>query len=65
MSDIISELKAKCDYCSPCPGCRKIKRMYSHNKLDLDIVDVVDQMHEDTLDWAMDQVQRTLAKGKR
>ena len=34
------------------------KRMYG--KLDQDINDVVDNMPEDKLDWAMQQVERTL-----
>ena len=38
------------------------KRMYSHENLDLDINTVVDSMPEDKLDWAMQQVQRTLDK---
>ena len=38
------------------------KRMYSHNNLDLPINEVVDKMPEDKLDWAMQQVSRTLKK---
>jgi hypothetical protein len=38
------------------------KRMYSHGNLDLDIDQVVDNMPEEKLDWAMQQVQRTLGK---
>jgi hypothetical protein len=38
------------------------KRMYSHRNLDKPIADVVDAMPEDKLDWAMQQVERTLAK---
>lgn len=37
------------------------KRMYSHNDLGKDINQVVDDMPEDKLDWAMLQVQRSLA----
>lgn len=38
------------------------KRMYSHKDLTLDIEDVVDLIPEDKLDWAMQQVQRSLDK---
>lgn len=38
------------------------KRMYSHENLDADINDVVDSVPEDKLDWAMQQVQRSLDK---
>lgn len=38
------------------------KRMYSHDNLELSIDDVVDNMPEAKLDWAMKQVERTLAK---
>lgn len=38
------------------------KRMYSHNNPDADINDVVDGMPEEKLDWAMQQIQRTLEK---
>lgn len=38
------------------------KRMYSYKKLDADINDVVDAMPENKLDWAMEQVQRSLGK---
>ncbi len=38
------------------------KRMYSHKKLEANINDVVDAMPEDKLDWAMQQVQRSLDK---
>lgn len=38
------------------------KRMYSHEDLSRDINDVVDFMPEEKLDWAMQQVQRTLDK---
>lgn len=37
------------------------KRMYSKGK-DLSINDVVNQMDEDKLDWAMKQVKRSLEK---
>lgn len=38
------------------------KRMYSHDDLEADINDVVDSMPEDKLDWAMQQVERSLQK---
>lgn len=40
------------------------KRMYSHNDLDKDIRDVVNNMSEDKLDWAMQQVERTIINNK-
>ena len=40
------------------------KRMYSHNNLNANISDVVDAMTEDKLDWAMDQIRRTIQKNK-
>ncbi len=36
------------------------KRMYSPENLDWDINKVVDEMPADRLDWAMQQVQRTV-----
>lgn len=41
------------------------KRMYAHANLELSIDEVVDQVEDDRLDWAMEQVQRTLDKHKR
>jgi hypothetical protein len=38
------------------------KQMYSHGNLEMDINDVIDKMDDDKLDWAMQQVQRTLAE---
>jgi hypothetical protein len=38
------------------------KRMYSHNDPTLPIEEVVNNMDESNLDWAMQQVQRTLDK---
>jgi len=38
------------------------KRMYSHKNLEASINDVVDAMPEDKLDWAMQQVERSLTK---
>lgn len=37
------------------------KRMYSHKNLDLDLNAIVDRMPEEKLDWAMQQVDYTLA----
>ena len=36
------------------------KRMYSHNDLEVSIESIVASMPEEKLDWAMQQVQRTL-----
>jgi len=36
------------------------KQMYSHKNLDAEINAVVDAMPEDKLDWAMQQVQRSI-----
>lgn len=36
------------------------KRMYSHKDLKANINDVVDKIPEDKLDWAMQQVDRSL-----
>lgn len=38
------------------------KRMYSHENLEADINDVVDDMPDDKLTHALSQVERTLAK---
>lgn len=38
------------------------KKIYSHKNLDAAINGVVDAMPEDKLDWAMQQVQRSLNK---
>ena len=38
------------------------KRMYSPQNLDKDINKVVDDMPEEKLDWALSQVQKTVAK---
>ena len=49
-----------------CPESQQFifKRMYSHLNLDLDINEVVNKMSEDKLDWAMQQVQRSVDKNK-
>ena len=41
----------------------KFKRMYSHDNLDMSISEVVANMPDDKLDWAMQQVMNTQAKG--
>ena len=38
------------------------KRMYSHDKPKLPMEEVINEMDEDKLDWAMVQVQRILDK---
>jgi hypothetical protein len=38
------------------------KKMYSPNNLDLNIFKIVDNMSEEKLDWAIQQVERTLEK---
>lgn len=38
------------------------KRMYANGNLEMGINKVIDSMPEDKLDWAMQQVERTLAK---
>lgn len=38
------------------------KRMYAGGDLEMPIDDVVDKMDAEKLDWAMQQVDRTLAK---
>ena len=40
----------------------KFKRLYANGSLGLSVNDVVDLMEADKLDWAMQQVQRTLDK---
>lgn len=40
----------------------KFKRMYSPESLDAPISDVVDWMPEDKLDWAMQQVEYSIAR---
>ena len=36
------------------------KRMYSHNNLEKNINDVVDNLPDERISWAMEQVERTL-----
>lgn len=43
---------------------RRFKQMYSFKNMDADINDVVDNMDEEKLDRAMEQVERSLIKIK-
>ena len=56
--DTLKEGLSKCDEGQQ----RRFKQMYSHGNLDMDISEVVESMPEEKLDWAMQQVQRTLDK---
>ena len=38
------------------------KRMYSPNNLETDLNDVIDNIPDDKLDWAMQQVQKSIEK---
>ena len=38
------------------------KQMYAKGKMDLDINTVIDNMDEEKIDWAMQQVKKTLEK---
>lgn len=40
-------------------------RMYSHNNPEAGINEVVDSLAEEKLDWAMQQVERSLAKAEK
>lgn len=40
----------------------RFKRMYSPNNLEGDMNSIVDSISEDKLDWAMQQVERSLIK---
>ena len=58
---ILKELLAQCT-----EGQQMMfKRMYSHNNLELPINDVVDQMSEDKIDWAISQCERTVEKNSK
>lgn len=56
-----NELKSGLSKCSE-KQQQMFKRMYAHNKPELTIDEVVDQMPETKLDMAMQQVERTLNK---
>ena len=56
--DSLKEGLSKCTE----PQRHLFKQMYSHKNLDKPIDQVVDDMPEDKLDWAMQQVEATLRK---
>ncbi len=56
-----NSLKSKLGLCNEAEQLM-FKRMYSHKDLSLAMGEVVDNMPEERLDWAMEQVQRTLDK---
>ncbi len=56
-----TELKSSLKLCNE-KEQHMFKRMYSHKNLKLPINEVVDRMPEEKLDWAMQQVERTLSK---
>ena len=41
------------------------KRMYSHKNLQLPINDVIEQMNDDKIDWAITQCERTVEKNNK
>lgn len=59
-----AELKAGLAQCTESQQ-ETFKQMYSHDNLDLSIDQVVDKMPDSKLDWAMQQVQRTLSNNKK
>lgn len=59
--DILKGLLSKCTE----PQQMLFKRMYSHNRLELSIDEVVDQMDSDKLDWAISQCERTVEKNSK
>jgi len=56
--DLLKELIIKCNNNEQLI----FKRMYSHKNLDLPVEDIVSNIPCDKLDWALTQVQNTLAK---
>jgi len=54
------------DLLSECtePQQLMFKRMYCHENLDLPINEVVDQISEDKIDWAITQCESTVLKNK-
>ncbi len=54
---ILKELLAQCDG----PQQLMFKRMYCHTNLEADINAAVDQMDASKIDWAISQVERTVA----
>lgn len=56
-----TKIKSGLAQCSE--GQQKLfRRMYSHDDLTQEINDVVDNMPSEKLDWAMQQITRTLEK---
>ena len=58
-----TKIKSGLDQCSD-EQQKIFKRMYSHDDLTREINDVVDNMPSEKLDWAMQQIARTLEKNK-
>lgn len=56
--DYLKEMLAKL----PESNQRLFKQMYAKGKMDLGINEVVDNMDEEKMDWAMQQVENTLDK---
>lgn len=56
-----AQLKENLSFCNEAQQLL-FKRMYSRNNLELPINEVVDNMPDDKIDWAMQQVERTLSK---
>jgi hypothetical protein len=57
------QLKQNLAQCTPAQQLI-FKRMYAHKNLELPVEDVVDIMTDEQLDWAMQQVERTVAKNQ-
>jgi hypothetical protein len=54
--DILKDLLSQCT-----EGQQMLfKRMYSHDNLERDINDAVDQMPDDKINWAISQCERTV-----
>ena len=49
----------------PSKWVHKFKQIYSHNDLNADINNVVDNLPSDKLDWALTQVENSLLKLKK
>ena len=58
--EMLKELLAECN-----EGQQLMfKRMYCHKNLGLPINEVVDQMDDDKIDWAITQIERTIEKNR-
>lgn len=57
---ILKDLLEKCTE----PQQMMFKRMYSHENLELNINDAVDQMDENKISFAITQCERTVAKNE-